>query len=125
MPYPNVDQAYYHGFVSTSGTTAANGVLAVPSYSSTSTLGSLATYITGLTFSMGPSQGSIMIGYDSGAGTAPTGSAITFPACFVGANTSFSPSFQGAFRIPPYKNILITAVSCTTWSVGMTYYMAP
>ena len=125
MPYPNADQAYYHGFVATSGTVAANGVLAIPSWGSTTTLGTLATYITGLTFSVGPSQGSIMIGYSSGAGTAPTGSAIVFPATYIPANTSFSPSFQGAFRVPAYTNILITAVSTTTWSVGMTYYMAP
>jgi len=125
MPYPNTDYAAYYGFVSTSGTTAANGVLAIPSWGSTTTLGTLATYVTGLSLSMGPSQGSIMIGYDSGAGAAPTGAAITFPAHFIPANTSFSPMFSGPLRIPAYKNILITAVSCSTWAVSMTYYMAP
>ena len=116
----NQDILTYHQSAQTGGTVAATVTL-IASIASTT----LSMYITSLSFSNGPSQGSVLLGYHTGGGTAPTGSAILFPAHYIAANTSYSPDLGGPLRIPAFNNVVVTAVSTTAFSVFCTYYVAP
>ena len=99
-------------------TTAGTAVL-IPSVSTNS------IYVTDIIMSNGVSQGTLSFGYGVGA-TAPTGAAINIQPLFIGATTTVGLNdFGTPIKINTNQNFLVTAVSTTTVSVTVCYYIAP
>lgn len=119
--------AYPKGFLPDDVIAVSSATISVTTAGTTVLIGSYSTgsiYVMGVNISNGVSAGSVYLGASIGA-VAPTGSAILVNELFMGQNGVQQLYAIQPFKVPANRNLVITALSCTTLTAFAMYYIAP